>query len=68
MGLVSKLQGKLKQYKLQSEEAEALANDNLLKYRRALNESSAAEERADAAESALSKMRSQARSAAIRRW
>merc|ERR1712135_263844 len=59
--LVSKLQGKLKQYKLQSEEAEALANDNLLKYRRALNESSAAEERADAAEAALNKMRLQAR-------
>merc|ERR1712136_479600 len=58
---VSKLQGKLKQYKLQSEEAEALANDNLLKYRRALNESSAAEERADAAEAALNKMRLQAR-------
>merc|ERR1711872_179273 len=59
--LVSKLQGKLKQYKLQSEEAEALANDNLLKYRRALNEASAAEERADAAEAALNKMRLQAR-------
>merc|ERR1712135_204883 len=59
--LVSKLQGKLKQYKLQSEEAEALANDNLLKYRRALNESSAAEEHADAAEAALNKMRLQAR-------
>merc|ERR1712136_157520 len=59
--LVSKLQGKLKQYKLQSEEAEALANDNLLKYRRALNESSAAEERADAAEAALNKMRLQSR-------
>merc|ERR1712135_256944 len=59
--LVSKLQGKLKQYKLQSEEAEALANDILLKYRRALNESSAAEERADAAEAALNKMRLQAR-------
>merc|ERR1712136_509538 len=59
--LVSKLQGKPKQYKLQSEEAEALANDNLLKYRRALNESSATEERADAAEAALNKMRLQAR-------
>jgi len=62
--LVSKLQGKLKQYKLQSEEAEALANDNLLKYRKALNEASASEERADAAESALNKLRLQNRGGA----
>merc|ERR1719283_17275 len=55
--LVTKLQGKLKQYKLQAEEAEALANDNLLKYRKVLNEAAANEERADAAESALNKMR-----------
>merc|ERR1719204_1207359 len=55
--LVGALQGKLKQYKIQSEEAEALANDNLLKYRKALNEKGAAEERADAAESALARMR-----------
>merc|ERR1712142_299672 len=62
--LVSKLQGKLKQYKIQCEEAEGQANDNLAKFRKANNELSAAEERADAAESALSKMRSQARSSA----
>merc|ERR1712142_728300 len=62
--LVSKLLGKLKQYKIQCEEAEGQANDNLAKFRKANNELSAAEERADAAESALSKMRSQARSAA----
>merc|ERR1712135_13443 len=55
--LVGALQGKLKQYMIQSEEAEALANDNLLKYRKALNEKGAAEERADAAESALARMR-----------
>merc|ERR1712135_59938 len=55
--LVGALQGKLKQYKIQSEEAEALANDNLLKYRKALNEKGAAEERADAAESASARMR-----------
>merc|ERR1711872_92260 len=61
--LVSKLQGKLKQYKLQAEEAEALANDNLLKYRKVLNEAAANEERADAAESALNKIRMQNRGA-----
>jgi len=56
--LVDKLQGKLKQYKLQAEEAEAQANDNLLKYRKATNELSASDERAEAAEAALSRMRS----------
>merc|ERR1712020_395189 len=55
--LVSKLQGKLKQYKLQAEDTEALANDNLLKYRKVTNEYSAMEERAEIAESALYKMR-----------
>merc|ERR1711881_468433 len=60
--LVSKLQGKLKQYKMQCEEAEAQANDNLQKFRKANNELAAAEERADSAESALNKMRQQARS------
>jgi myosin heavy subunit len=59
--LVSKLQGKLKQYKLQAEDAEALANDNLLKYRKVTNEYSAMEERAEMAESALYKMRMQNR-------
>jgi len=62
--LVSKLQGKLKQYKLQSEEAEALANDNLLKYRKATNEAAASEERAEAAEAALNKLRMQNRGGA----
>jgi len=55
--LVEKLQGKLKQYKLQAEDAEALANDNLLKYRKVTNEYSAMEERAEMAEGALYKMR-----------
>merc|ERR1712042_279361 len=55
--LVDKLQSKLKQYKLQAEEAEAIANDNLLKFRKAHNELSASEERAEAAEAALARMR-----------
>merc|ERR1711931_546865 len=55
--LVDKLQAKLKQYKLQAEEAEAIANDNLLKFRKAHNELSASEERAEAAEAALARMR-----------
>merc|ERR1712025_678315 len=59
--LVNKLQGKLKQYKFQCEEAEAQANDNLQKFRKATNELSAAEERAEAAETALSRMRSTVR-------
>merc|ERR1712025_415877 len=59
--LVSKLQGKLKQYKFQCEEAEAQANENLQKFRKATNELSAAEERAEAAETALSRMRSTVR-------
>merc|ERR1712025_1401373 len=62
--LVAKLQGKLKQYKMQCEESEAQANENLQKFRKANNELSAAEERADAAESALNKMRVSARSSA----
>merc|ERR1712042_392996 len=61
--LVDKLQGKLKQYKLQAEEAEAQANENLLKYGKATNELSASDERAEAAEAALSRMRSANRGA-----
>merc|ERR1712025_1020373 len=59
--LVSKLQGKLKQYKFQCEEAEAQANENLAKFRKVTNELSAAEERAEASETALSRMRSSVR-------
>merc|ERR1712135_95085 len=55
--LVTKLQAKVKQYKTASEQAEAAANDNLRKYRQANNALAAAEERADASEAALSKMR-----------
>jgi len=59
--LVNKLQLKLKQYKTQAEDADALANDNLLKYRKLTNDYSAMEERAEMAESALNKMRMQSR-------
>jgi len=59
--LVTKLQGKVKQYKYQAEESEAQANDNLVKFRKATNELSAAEERADAAEASLTKIRMQSR-------
>merc|ERR1712135_241486 len=55
--VVTKLQAKVKQYKTASEQAEAAANDNLRKYRQANNALAAAEERADASEAALSKMR-----------
>merc|ERR1711915_980940 len=50
--LVNKLQLKLKQYKTQAEDADALANDNLLKFRKLTNDYSAMEERAEMAESA----------------
>jgi chromosome segregation ATPase len=60
--LVNKLQGKLKQYKFQAEELENQANDNLQKFRRATNDLAASEERADAAEASLARMRSQSQS------
>merc|ERR1712142_1019710 len=63
--LVDKLQAKLKQYKLQAEDAEAIANENLLKFRKAHNELAASEERAEAAEASLAKMRKPGAGSAI---
>lgn len=60
--LVTKLQGKLKQYKFQAEESETQANENLAKFRKANNELASAEERAEAAEASLNKIRVQTRS------
>lgn len=56
--LVTKLQSKLKQYKFQAEESETQANESLAKFRKVNNELSAAEERAEAAEASLAKVRS----------
>lgn len=55
--LVERLQNKMKAYKRQVEEAEEQANMNLAKYRKTVHELDDAEERADIAESALTKIR-----------
>jgi len=60
--LVDKLQNKIKTYKRQVEEAEEIAAVNLAKYRKVQNELEDAEERADSADSALSKLRAKNRS------
>uniref|UniRef100_A0A3P9JM99 Myosin tail domain-containing protein n=1 Tax=Oryzias latipes TaxID=8090 RepID=A0A3P9JM99_ORYLA len=60
--LVERLQNKMKAYKRQVEEAEEQANVNLAKYRKTVHELDDAEERADIAESALTKIRSKNRS------
>jgi len=55
---VEKLTAKVKQFKRTAEEQEEQANANMTKYRKIQHELDEAEERADIAESALSKMRS----------
>merc|ERR1712142_1188697 len=59
--LVSKLQAKLKHYKKANEDAEQQANANLAKFRKAAHELEDAEERADMAEQALTKIRTKSR-------
>jgi predicted nucleic acid-binding Zn-ribbon protein len=58
------LQGKLKVYKRQVEEAEEIAATNLGKYRQLQAQLDDAEERADSAENSLSKLRAKNRSSA----
>lgn len=55
--LVAKLQGKLKQYKKLAEDAEEQANLNLSKFRKVSHELEEAEERAEMAEAAFSKVK-----------
>jgi len=55
--LVAKLQGKLKQYKKMAEDAEEQANINLSKFRKVTHELEEAEERAEMAEAAISKVK-----------
>ncbi|XP_033987905.1 putative uncharacterized protein MYH16 isoform X2 [Trematomus bernacchii] len=62
--LVERLQNKMKAYKRQVEEAEEQANMNLAKYRKTVHELDDAEERADIAESALTKFRTKSRGSA----
>ena len=62
-GLIDQLQGKIKSYKKQIEEAEEIAALNLAKYRQVQNNLSVSAERADLNEQALAKTR--ARSCSI---
>merc|ERR1719219_1513977 len=60
-GLVDQLQGKIKSYKKQIEEAEEIAALNLAKFRQAHAQLSEAEEHADLNEKALAKTKAKAR-------
>merc|ERR1719273_2087311 len=64
-GLIDQLQGKIKSYKKQIEEAEEIAALNLAKYRQAQSSVADATERADSNEQTLAKNRARARSASI---
>merc|ERR1719433_1858498 len=63
--LIDQLQGKIKSYKKQIEEAEEIAALNLAKYRQAQNNVADAGDRAQSSEQALAKNRARARSASI---
>ena len=63
--LIDQLQGKIKCYKKQIEEAEEIAALNLAKYRKVQSSLAEAEERADLNEQALAKYRARGRSASM---
>merc|ERR1719507_867516 len=63
--LIDQLQGKIKSYKKQIEEAEEIAALNLAKYRQVQTNLAGANERADLNEQALAKTRARGRSASI---
>ena len=63
--LVDQLQGKIKSYKKQIEEAEEIAALNLAKYRQVQTNLAGSTERADLNEQALAKTRARGRSASI---
>merc|ERR1719186_520196 len=64
-GLVDQLQGKIKSYKKQIEEAEEIAALNLAKFRQVQTNLAGSTERADLNEQALAKMKARGRSASI---
>merc|ERR1712216_988584 len=64
-GLIDQLQGKIKSYKKQIEEAEEIAALNLAKFRQVQANLTGSNERADLNEQALAKTRARARSASI---
>merc|ERR1719342_1899516 len=63
--LIDQLQGKIKSYKKQIEEAEEIAALNLSKFRQVQSNLSGSNERADLNEQSLAKTRARARSASI---
>merc|ERR1711942_537108 len=63
--LIDQLQGKVKSYKKQIEEAEEIAALNLAKYRKVAGAVGDAEAAADANEQALARMTARARSASL---
>merc|ERR1711905_43245 len=63
--LIDQLQGKIKSYKKQIEEAEEIAALNLAKYRQAQGNLGESAERADLNEQALAKMKTKGRSASL---
>merc|ERR1712147_386458 len=64
-GLIDQLQGKVKSYKKQIEEAEEIAALNLAKYRKVQTNLAGSTERADLNEQALAKAKARGRSASI---
>merc|ERR1712002_1366551 len=63
--LIDQLQGKIKSYKKQIEEAEEIAALNLAKYRQAQANLGDSAERADLSEQALAKMKAQSRASSL---
>ena len=64
-GLIDQLQGKIKSYKKQIEEAEEIAALNLAKYRQVQTNLAGAVERADVSEQALAKSRARSRASSL---
>jgi peptidoglycan hydrolase CwlO-like protein len=64
-GLIDQLQGKIKSYKKQIEEAEEIAALNLAKFRQVQANLAGSSERADLNEQALAKTRASARSSSV---
>merc|ERR1712198_128731 len=63
--LIGQLQGKIKSYKKQIEEAEEIAALNLAKYRQVQSNLAQSGERADLSEQALAKMKAQSRASSL---
>merc|ERR1739841_483513 len=64
-GLIDQLQGKIKSYKKQIEEAEEIAALNLAKYRQVQQNLTGAHERADVSEQALAKAKARSRASSL---